>query len=413
MKRSVLFFWLILAAPLPTLAQQAGTFHTFPQIADGQAGDGTRYTTTFVVTNINDGRTACTLSFGGLSLSRLAGTPGSFSLTDRGSIAILETRGSDPLDSGYATLSCDADVTAQALYQLHSSQGLLGMATVFSSPARSAASLPLCLEDGGHRLGIALANDGDTDISVNIAILDMTSNTVGTGTVSIPARSSVARFIDEVASIPLRARGQFYGSALLSSVSGKPFSTIGLLYVGLVFTTVPATEMPWEAKEAATVTLGASPTYGGTTNGDGSYPVGSVITISAIPKQGWIFSRWSDGISDSQRAVAVISGGLTLTAYFQPGSNPVVHESDELYDNIKGVLNAEGVTAAVEYIKSMVRIGDSVHRSSGELLPIIDVDIKANGSWVVGDGMGPQHYTAFFWYNSSNTRVLELYMGTT
>ena len=60
--------------------------------------------------------------------------------------------------------------------------------------------------------------------------------------------------------------------------------------------TIPATELRWEATEPSTVALSASPTYGGGVTGGGPYPVGSAPTISAIPKQGWVFLRWRDGM---------------------------------------------------------------------------------------------------------------------
>jgi hypothetical protein len=82
-----------------------------------------------------------------------------------------------------------------------------------------------------------------------------------------------------------------------------------------------------------------------------------------------------------------------------------------MYDAIDDVLQSEGISAAVDYIVEIVRTGDYVQSSSGALDLVTDVDVKANGSWVVGDGRGPSSYSAYYWYNSSGTRVLELYLG--
>lgn len=58
----------------------------------------------------------------------------------------------------------------------------------------------------------------------------------------------------------------------------------------------------------------AIPSNGGTTSGDGTYNENELVTVSATPKQGYEFSRWSDGGAQSHSVL--MNSNKTLTAYF-------------------------------------------------------------------------------------------------
>ena len=70
-------------------------------------------------------------------------------------------------------------------------------------------------------------------------------------------------------------------------------------------------------------TFTAIPTYsvtltansGGSVTGGGSYQEGTQVTLSATPTSGYIFSSWSDGLTDSNRTIT-ISENITLSANF-------------------------------------------------------------------------------------------------
>ena len=63
-----------------------------------------------------------------------------------------------------------------------------------------------------------------------------------------------------------------------------------------------------------------NPLYG-SVYGGGTYPVNTVITIGAVPAQGYYFSGWQDGNVDNPRTITVTENAL-YTASFSP--NPVV-----------------------------------------------------------------------------------------
>lgn len=63
----------------------------------------------------------------------------------------------------------------------------------------------------------------------------------------------------------------------------------------------------------------SEPTNGGTVTGSGFYPKGTEITITASPKSGYKFLRWSDGNTESSRTITV-EDNITFTAIFTTAS---------------------------------------------------------------------------------------------
>jgi hypothetical protein len=88
--------------------------------------------------------------------------------------------------------------------------------------------------------------------------------------------------------------------------------------------TVPPTNITYIANfsqtPAATITVQANPSNGGSAIGGGIYYVGSSQQISATANSGWTFSGWSDGNTQNPRTITVPLGGATYTAYFSPTS---------------------------------------------------------------------------------------------
>lgn len=80
------------------------------------------------------------------------------------------------------------------------------------------------------------------------------------------------------------------------------------------------------AKRFATIAASAEPSNGGTVNGVASYSesvtVGSIVTLSAVAANGYIFSGWSDGNTNATRNVTV-NQDIQLTAQFTEESEPV------------------------------------------------------------------------------------------
>ena len=87
-----------------------------------------------------------------------------------------------------------------------------------------------------------------------------------------------------------------------------------------------------------TIQVLANSNYLGTVTGSGTYPKGTSITISATPKQGAKFVKWSDGITSAQRTLQVLKDA-TYTAIFSALASPSPDLSDRLYDVKSDVIN--------------------------------------------------------------------------
>lgn len=71
-----------------------------------------------------------------------------------------------------------------------------------------------------------------------------------------------------------------------------------------------------------TISTSVSPSGSGSVSGGGTYDSGSTITLTATPNNGYIFSRWSDGVTNSSRSVNV-TGNMSFTAEFILDSSSV------------------------------------------------------------------------------------------
>ena len=84
------------------------------------------------------------------------------------------------------------------------------------------------------------------------------------------------------------------------------------------FTTTVTHDITYTAyfeQEEYTVSVYASPSYGGTATGGGTFHYGETATLTATPSEGYEFAGWSDGNNDNPRNVTVI-GSVSYTAIF-------------------------------------------------------------------------------------------------
>lgn len=89
-----------------------------------------------------------------------------------------------------------------------------------------------------------------------------------------------------------------------------------------------------------TIMLTSEPPAAGTVSGAGTYPVGTLVTLSALPSStNWLFARWQDGNTNTQRQVTVSSGTVQMTATFV--TNAVVSPHASLYWNPSPVTNVD------------------------------------------------------------------------
>ena len=224
----------------PSPPEDGETFLIFPQVASGKLSDGAFYRTTISLIRGSEGDATCDLNlygmevdFGGVRGSSFFGTvPGQGFLSVR-------TRGDGEIQVGYATVACDAAVSGQLTYASHDAAGTkIAEATVFPTEVESAGYDIIVDGRSGARLALAIANHSDLTRSYDLRLRNSSGATVSSGSVEVPARSNLARFVNEMIS-PGAASGQVYLLEVRSS-DGSGFSMIGLRFTGSVFSVVPA-----------------------------------------------------------------------------------------------------------------------------------------------------------------------------
>jgi hypothetical protein len=233
MKHWPLLALVVLLSAQVAAAQVSGTYHVFPQFADGGFSDGTFYQSHLVATAVT-GPTACNISVYGLPPGRVAAA---FTIPRKGASQLVSSVGENvPFASGYATLRCDQPVTANVAYTfMNPNEDPLSMATVFSSPPAITATVFL-VEDA--RLGLAIANDTAVTGQYQVSVESASGQVLATTAVTIAPKSNIAKFVDEM--LPL-APGYEYANVFVRASSASPAHVIGLLFFDAVFTTIPAT----------------------------------------------------------------------------------------------------------------------------------------------------------------------------
>jgi len=233
------------------LAQSASNFQVFPVVANGRASDGGSWQSTFMIANASSSApAACALVFYGMpaDLFDAAGTKLTPSTTNprtgypiallKSEATLLRTSGTGSLGTGYATIFCLGSITANVIYSYYDPGGnKFSEATVFGAQ-RGLITQLMVDQRNGAQMGLALANDSDAAAQFAIAAFDLSgdpSKAVGAAIVTVPARTTVLKFLYEV--IPA-AGANYTGYLFIASPTGG--YSIGLRFTGGLFTTVPA-----------------------------------------------------------------------------------------------------------------------------------------------------------------------------
>ena len=245
---------VVLACALPGIAQSDETakrFHAFPQLADGGG-----WQSVLLVTNAAQSSSFCTFELHGLSLDRfpevsgitVSGSTATFTIPGPSGYRVWRSKNESALvASGYATLDCTAPTVAQVLYASRDGSGVTGMATVFSSQAGTVFQFPILTPEAS--LGIAIANDTNTEASCRVVLEGPERQNLGQATLPVSSKSNVPKFLSEVIQIP---DGFTEGSATVSC--DQQVSVIGLQFAGAIFTTLPPTVLSTTPADVETST---------------------------------------------------------------------------------------------------------------------------------------------------------------
>ena len=78
---------------------------------------------------------------------------------------------------------------------------------------------------------------------------------------------------------------------------------------------------------AATITVSANPNVGGSVTGGGTYLAGTSTPLTAVATNGWLFTGWNDGTTNSPYHITVPTTNTTYTANFTASSPPIITTS--------------------------------------------------------------------------------------
>lgn len=211
----------------------------FPQIADGSSSDSSFFRTTISLTRKARGDANCRLILYDMDTDFGAGRGSLFTMTVPGNgFTSFRTTGAGRLQSGYATVGCDRRISGQLTYASYDASGTkFGEATVFPTEVESSSYSMIVDGRDGAQLALAIANNTNLSRAYNLTLRDWAGDTVSTGSVTVPARSNIAQFLNDLISPP-PASGIVYLLEVQSS-DRSDFSMIGLHVTGFVFSTVP------------------------------------------------------------------------------------------------------------------------------------------------------------------------------
>jgi hypothetical protein len=239
---------LLIKVPLANAQQQS---FVFPQVADG-VFDGGYYKTTFMIQPAHESSTlvvTCGYVLHGLGVD----LDGKGLVTEwtaaisPGSYYVASTSADQQLRTGYATLSCTDSVYAQVLYSAYAKDGTnIAQATVPGSNDSACSALNSAQmtadQQSGSQLGIAIANN--TTQTQSYRVIFSSPNGVTPpfslqATVTVPAQTSVAKFLTEILPASSNTVGWVEIAPADQFLLGTGFSAIALRYTGATFTTIP------------------------------------------------------------------------------------------------------------------------------------------------------------------------------
>ena len=113
----------------------------------------------------------------------------------------------------------------------------------------------------------------------------------------------------------------------------------------------------FEQMQEFSITVVPSDTARGTVSGSGKYVSGTEATLSATPRQHYLFSQWSDGRTDNPRTVRVIADA-TYTAVFVPEQYNVVLSQNNAD---MGMVSGSGVYSYGDMVSCLAKPYQNYH----------------------------------------------------
>jgi hypothetical protein len=241
-----LVFVAALLTKIPLANAQQKTI-VFPEVADGAFSDGDYYKTTSVILpGSSTSFVTCDFVLYGLGVD-LDGK----GLVTRWTAAILPgsyyvstSSANQQISAGYATLSCTDSVYAQVLYSAYKKDGTwLNIAPALGASCLAVESAQMAADQQGGSLAFAIANNTTQTRTYDVIFSDTHNHSVF-GTLTIPAQTSVAKFLTEVLPASANSVGSMTIVLNASTYLDPGFAVMALRYTAAAFTTIPVACVP-------------------------------------------------------------------------------------------------------------------------------------------------------------------------
>ena len=141
-----------------------------------------------------------------------------------------------------------------------------------------------------------------------------------------------------------------------------------------------------------TVSVSSNNTSMGTVSGGGTYEEGATATVTATPKSGYKFTRWSNGNTTNPYSFTV-TNNVSLTAYFEQSSTPQP-ESSTFWNMSDAAFNSLGTISSNKTINGL-----TIYATSSK-------NVVIDGSNQEIDGLSFTHRLKLNGTGSSDARLL-------
>ena len=145
-----------------------------------------------------------------------------------------------------------------------------------------------------------------------------------------------------------------------------------------------------------TVSVSSANTSMGTVSGGGTYEEGATATVTASPKSGYKFTKWSNGSTANPYSFTVTSN-MSLTAYFEQSSTPEP-ASSKFWNISDGAFNSLGTISSTKTVDGL-----TIYATSSK-------NVVIDGSNQEIDGLSFTHRLKLNGTGSSDARLLSFHV---
>jgi hypothetical protein len=149
--------------------------------------------------------------------------------------AAIQTANVGSVSQGYASVSLPVGVVGYGVFHL-SNQGVPDQEAVVPLASASSTISTLTWDDTNFVTSVGIVNPSNVPTTVSILLRDSGGNTIGTSSVSLPAKNKTAVVLRNLPGLSAMVGNR--GSAVFTVTTGN-VAVLGLRFIGSAFTSIP------------------------------------------------------------------------------------------------------------------------------------------------------------------------------